>query len=429
LLVAPGQQAGDAESAARRNSMKHHAHGIGTLAVHAGALHNDVFGAHVQPIYQTSTFCFESVRQAADRFAGKEKGHIYTRLGNPTIQHLQRKVAALEGKDLIAEATSTGTDVTVQALAFSSGLAAIGNTVLALVRPGEPLIVQDVLYGGTTELLLDVLPRHGVRSEFVEPSVPANLAAALERTGAKAVLIETPANPTLKICDIATLARECHEHDAVLIVDNTFATPILQRPLSLGADIVVHSCTKYLGGHGLVVGGIAVSPHVEFMATLYQYVKQLGSCPSPFDSWLVLQGIKTLHLRMQAHSRNGRLIAGFLAQHPKVAAVYYPGLEGFEGHELASRQMEDFGGMLAFELKGGFGAGVTLMESVEVCSLAVSLGTVDTLIQHPASMTHAAVPREKREQFGISDGLVRISAGVEDGDDIVADLEKALSKL
>ncbi len=410
--------------------MHEHDRGIGTLAVHAGALHNDVFGAHVQPIYQTSTFCFSSVQQAADLFAGKRKGHIYTRLGNPTIQHLQRKVASLEAKDILSSAEREGKEVAVEAIAFSSGLAAIANAILALVAPGEPVVVQDVLYGGTTEMLLDVLPRHGVRTHFVEPSDPENVVEVLDQTSAKAVVIETPANPTLKICDIAALAAVCHDRGAVLIADNTFATPILQRPLSLGADIVVHSCTKYLGGHGLVVGGIVVSPNVEFMRkTLYQYVKQLGACPSPFDAWLVLQGLKTLHIRMHAHSRNGRLVAEFLSQHPEVSSVYYPGLRGFEGHKLAARQMDDFGGMVAFELRGGFEAGRRLMESVELCTLAVSLGTVDTLIQHPASMTHAAVPREKREQFGISDGLVRISVGVEDGKDIVADLEQALARV
>jgi methionine-gamma-lyase len=409
--------------------MDEHELGMGTLAVHAGALHNDVFGAHVQPIYQTSTFCFSSVQQAADLFAGRQKGHIYTRLGNPTIQHLQRKVAALEGKDVLSSAEREGRELSVEAIAFSSGMAAVGNAILSIVAPGEPIVVQDVLYGGTTELLLDVLPRHGVEARFVDPAKPEDVARVLDQTGAHAVLIETPANPTLKICDIASLARISHDRDAVLIVDNTFATPVLQRPLSLGADIVVHSCTKYLGGHGLIVGGIVVSADTEFMKRLYQHMKQLGACPSPFDAWLVVQGLKTLHLRMEAHSRNGRLVAEFLAQHPKVASVYYPGLEDFQGHDVASRQMEDFGGMLAFELTGGFEAGVSLMESVEVCTLAVSLGTVDTLIQHPASMTHAAVPREKREQFGISDGLVRISVGIEDGCDIVADLERALSKV
>jgi methionine-gamma-lyase len=286
-----------------------------------------------------------------------------------------------------------------------------------------------VLYGGTTELLIDVLSRQNIVIRFVDPARPEEVGQALRESGSRAVLIETPANPTMKICDIAEIAPVCHDMGAVLIADNTFATPILQRPLALGADIVVHSCTKYLGGHGLVVGGIVVSPDAEFMRRLYQYMKQLGSCPSPFDSWLVLQGLKTLHLRMQAHSTNGRLVAEFLDQHPGVAAVYYPGLPHFEGHEVAARQMSDFGGMVAFELKGGFEAGRRLMEAVELCTLAVSLGTVDTLIQHPASMTHAAVPPEKRRQFGIGDGLVRISVGIEDGDDIVADLDKALSRI
>ncbi len=408
--------------------MERRDHGLGTLAVHGGALHNDVFGAHVQPIYQTSTFCFSSVQQAGELFAGAREGHVYTRLGNPTTQHLQRKVAALEGTDLLRSAAAEGRELEVEAVAFSSGLAAIGNTVLALVPPGETLVAQDVLYGGTTEMLIDVLSRQGITIHFVDSTHPEEVARALDETGSPAVLIETPANPTMKVCDIAAVAAVAHGHGAVVIADNTFATPCLQRPLSLGADVVVHSCTKYLGGHGLVVGGIVVSPDTDFMKTkVYQYMKQLGACPSPFDSWLVLQGLKTLHLRMEAHSRNGLLVAQFLDQHPKVETVYYPGLPDFDGYDLASRQMDAYGGMVSFELAGGFEAGRCLMESVSLCALAVSLGTVDTLIQHPASMTHAAVPAEKRREFGIGDGLVRISVGIEDGDDIVTDLDRALS--
>ncbi len=403
---------------------------LATQAIHAGEMH-DALGAHISPIYQTSTFTFEDMAQAERIASGQEAGYIYTRRSNPTRDVLERKIAVLEGRNLIRQARAQGDDdFTVSALAFATGMAAVSSAVLALVRAGDHVIGQDVLYGSTEHLLANVLPRYGVTTSTVGGTDMGELGRELEaHPNTTVVYIETPANPTMKIVDIAAVAEVAHTHGAKVVIDNTFATPCLQRPLELGADVIVHSTTKYMCGHGLVLGGVVVSTDAAWVEEqLGTMLRFLGGVPSPFDCWLVNLGLKTLPLRMKQHCANAMAVARFLESHPKVHAVYYPGLESFPGHAVAAKQMDDFGGMMSFDLKGGYEAGVRLMDGVRLCTLAVSLGNVDTLIQHPASLTHRVVPPEVRQRVGITDGLIRLSVGLEDAADIIADLEQALER-
>ncbi|MFZ7102513.1 MAG: trans-sulfuration enzyme family protein [Peptococcaceae bacterium] len=385
-----------------------------TKAVHAGEVHDQQFGSHVKPIYQTSTFVFEDCAQGGDRFAGRDAGYKYTRLGNPNSDEVARRMAALDNTDA--------------GLVTSTGMSAIAITLLGLLKAGEHFLAAKCLYGGTVALINKVIGNYGITGTFVDVNNEAEFRGAF-RENTKVVYLETPANPTLELIDIARISEIVHEHNAVVVVDNTFMTPYLQRPMDLGADIVVYSTTKYLNGHGDVVGGIIVGkqPYVEQIKN--PYLLNLGSTGSPFDSWLVMRGLKTLGIRMDRHCANAMTVAGYLESHPLVEKVYYPGLESFPQYELAKQQMSGFGAMIAFELKGGFKAGETLLNNLEIIALAVSLGSVDSLIQHPASMTHAAVPKEERERAGITDGLVRLSVGIEDVVDIIADLEKGFAKL
>ncbi len=405
-------------------------YGFSSHAIHAGELDNDRCHAHVAPIYQTSTFGFKDVEQGRRQFAGQEKGYIYSRWYNPTVEAIEEKISALEGMDL-RQNTGDGGQVEVEGIAFSSGMAAITTLLFTLMRPGDTVITHGSLYGGTTDLIEKLLPEMNLNHVLVHMDDPEKVEAAIkqaERPGL--VYLETPANPTLEMCDIALVCEIAHAHGLKVAVDNTFATPILQQPLALGADYVVHSTTKYLNGHGTTVGGMVVSPDIDFVRNdLWRYKKLMGGSPSPFDAWLINQGLKTLALRMERHCANAMAVARWLDQHPQVAYVIYPGLEHFRQQELARRQMKGFGGMVSFELKGGLEAGITVMNNVFLCTLAVSLGTVDTLIQHPASMTHVSVPPEEREAFGITDGLVRLSVGIEDVEDIIDDLDRALSKI
>jgi methionine-gamma-lyase len=393
-----------------------------TLAVHAARPEGaDGFGAHVPPIYQTSTFVLPGAEAGARAFAGEEgsRAHVYSRLGNPTVEALETALARLEGCG----------GPPAQALAFGSGMAAISTLFLGAAA-GRRIVAQRALYGCTAELLHGQAAEMGIEVTWVDPTDLGCIRAALRRDPAPAlVYLESPANPTLTLCDVAAIAEMAHERGARVAVDNTFATPYHQRPLALGADVVVHSTTKYVGGHGTVLGGAVVTRDPELHAALAGWRKNLGGIASPFDAWLLLNGIRTLALRMERHAASGQVVAEWLEAHPKVSRVWYPGLASHPQHALALRQMENgFGGMVAFELEGGYGAGVRLMDSVRLCSLAVSLGTVDTLIQHPASMTHSVMEPEERERAGIGEGLIRLSVGIEAVDDIVGDLARALQR-
>ena len=384
-----------------------------TEAVHGGQHHDPLTGAVSVPIYQTSTFVFESAEQGAARFAGKEKGYIYTRLGNPTVKALEKSLAGLEeGED---------------ARACSSGMAAINTAMLSVVRKGDHVVSTENLYGGTAKLFSDILPKFGIEFTLVDTSHIENVESAI-RKNTKIVYIETPSNPTLKLTNIREVAKIAKEHDAVSIVDNTFMSPYFQQPLTLGADVVVHSLTKYLSGHSDVVGGIVIS-YQNFIDKMNPVLKNTGGTLGPFEAWLTLRGIKTLHIRMERHNENAMKVAEFLEAHEKIEKVYYPGLKSSDQYDLAKQQMSGFGGIVSFEVKGGLEAGRKLMNSVRLCTLAVSLGAVETLIEHPASMTHAVVPREERLRTGLTDSLVRLSVGIEDVEDIIEDLQSALENI
>ncbi len=401
--------------------------GLSTLVNHVGEGHNPLH-AHVTPIFQTSTFSFPDVATGASIFKGEVPGYVYTRMKNPNQVQLAAKYAALEGLDLLRAEPQRPAEEIVGGFVFASGMSAISAAILARVKTGQWIIAQEALYGATFSFLHDVAPRFGIQVAWVSDVSPAGWEAAFAaHPDAVLAYAETPANPTMAIVDLVALVELAHRHQAWVMVDNTFASPYGQRPLSLGADAVVHSTTKYLSGHGTIVGGAVISRHVKWVNTeLYAMLKMIGGATSPFDAWLANLGLKTFELRMQRHCENAMQVARYLEAHPKVEHVYFPGLESHPDHELAKRQMFCFGGMIAFELKGGMAAGEALMNNVRLMTLAVSLGNVDTLIQHPASMTHASVPREERLRVGITDGLVRLSVGIENVDDIIADLDQAL---
>lgn len=387
--------------------------GFATRAIHAGDDGNE-FGALVPPICLTSTFAFDSVEQGGARFAGDEPGPVYSRISNPTVDLLERRLAALEGAD--------------KALATASGMGAITSLLWTLLGPGDEVIADRVLYGCTWSFMHHGLERFGVRVRHVDLRDPDNLAVAItERT--RVVYFETPANPANHLVDIAAVSRIAHAHGARVVVDNTYATPVLTRPIELGADFVVHSATKYLGGHGDLVAGLVAGPAPDIDRVRMEGLKDFtGAVMSPFTAHLVMRGIKTLELRMQRHSRSALEIARWLEARPEVAGVAYPGLESHPQHALARRQMADFGGMIAFELAGGLDAGVRFMNRLTLIRRAVSLGDAETLIQHPASMTHSTMSAAERARFGIGDGLIRLSVGLETPADLIADLAGALER-
>ncbi len=389
--------------------------GFSTRAIHAGYESNE-HGALATPIYQTSTFIFDSADQGGRRFEGEEEGYIYSRIGNPTNTQLENKLANLENAEA---AISTG-----------SGMGAITSAIWTAVSAGDHVIAAKTLYGCTFAFLNHGLSRFGVEVTFVDTSDPENVRKAMKEN-TKLVYLETPANPNMTISDIETISKIAHENEeCMVIVDSTYCTPYLQRPLDLGADIVVHSATKYLNGHGDVIAGFVVGSQ-EFINEVREVgLKDMtGAALSPFDAFLINRGMKTLDLRMEKHCSNAQEVAEFLESHPAVETVLYPGLKSFPQYELAEKQMKLPGAMIAFEVKGGIEAGKKLMDTVELCSLAVSLGDAETLIQHPASMTHSPYTEEERAASGITEGLVRISIGLEDAEDIIADLDKALNKL
>ncbi|HKM42794.1 MAG TPA: methionine gamma-lyase [Limnochordia bacterium] len=389
--------------------------GFATQAIHGGHSPNAA-GALVTPIYQASTFRFDSAEQGGRRFALEEEGYIYTRLGNPNSTELEQKIALLEG----AEA----------AVATGSGMGAITSAFWSALESGDHIVAGKALYGCSFAFLGHGASKFGVNTTFVDTSNIDEVRNAL-RPNTKIVYLESPANPTMTIADIPAVCALAHEIPGCMVfVDNTYCTPYLQKPIELGADVVLHSATKYLNGHGDVIAGV-VAGKKEFMDQVrYFGVKDMtGSVLSPFDAYLICRGLKTLALRMEKHCANAQIVAEFLHEHPAVESVYYPGLDTFPQYELAKRQMRLPGAMIAFELHGGVEAGRTLMNNVELCTLAVSLGDTETLIQHPASMTHSPYEPEEREACGITDGLVRLSVGLEDPEDIVADLRAVLDTL
>jgi methionine-gamma-lyase len=401
--------------------------GIGTLVNHYAEGENP-HRAHIAPIYQTSLFGFPDVATAAQAFDPQSQTYIYTRRDNPNLRQTARKIAALEGLDLLRREPERDPEELVAGMLFATGMAAISSALLARARTGDVIIAQRSLYSGTYGFLTTITPQLGLQVAWVDENTPQAWQRAMEaHPGAPWVYAETPANPAMDIVDLAMVADLAHQGGSWLIVDNTFATPYCQRPLALGADVVVHSTTKYLVGHGVVVGGAVVSRHVDYIRrNLFRIRLRMGGSPSPFDAWLTNLGLRTFELRMARHCENAARVAEFLNQHPKVKEVRYPGLQDHPGHALAARQMGCFGGMMSFELKGGFDAAVVTLNRVQLATLGVSLGCVDTLIQHPAGMTHANVPREARRKMGISDGLIRLSVGIENAEDIIADLDQAL---
>jgi cystathionine beta-lyase/cystathionine gamma-synthase len=378
--------------------------GFATTAIHAGNDPDDATGAITVPIYQTSTYAQEGL--------GKNKGYEYARTSNPTRLALERNLAALEGAKY--------------GYAFASGMAAIDAT-LRLIKSGEHVIVSDNTYGGTFRLFSRILSNYGIQFDFVDTSEVTNVESAI-KDNTRMVFVETPTNPVMIVTDLRAVSEVAHRAGARVVCDNTFMSPYLQRPLEFGVDIVVHSTTKFLNGHSDGIGGAVVLNDDQDAEWIKFVQNSAGAILSPFDSWLVLRGTKTLALRMEQHDRSGRAVAAFLEEHPKVQKIYYPGSLSHQQHELAKRQQRGFGSMVAFEV-GSLDNARTVLESVKLCTLAESLGGVETLICHPATMTHASVGREARERLGITDGLVRISVGIEDTDDIIADIDQALGKL
>ncbi len=375
---------------------------------------------HALPIYATSSFDFETIQQGIDVFLGKEEGHIYGRFGNPTIDTTARKLAQLE---------SFGQDFEAKAYLFSSGMAAISGVLLGLLKAGDKILTQGNIYGGTTGLMTEILQPLGIEAVYTDLRNAVKVEQILyNNPSIKMVYLETPANPTLACVDIAVISAISHEYKKLVVVDNTFATPYLQQPLALGADFVVHSTTKYLNGHGNSIAGAVVGRDMDAMENkIWKTLKLLGGNCNAWDAWLTYNGMKTLALRMRQHSLNAMQVARTLAAHDKVEKVNYIGLDTHPDHELAKRQMRDFGGMLSFELKGGLEAGKAFMDKLRFCTLAPTLGDVDTLILHPASMSHIGVAKEVREANGITDGLIRISVGIENVEDILVDIMTALS--
>ncbi len=397
--------------------MTHDNCGFGTKAIHAGNVKDQQYGALTTPIYQTSTFVFDSCEQGGRRFAGAEDGYIYTRLGNPTVSVLENKIAALEGGEAC--------------VATGSGMGAISSCLWTIAGAGRHIVADGTLYGCTFALLSHGMARYGVEVDFVDASDLESVKAHLKPNTA-AVYLETPANPNLKITDIAAISEAAHAYNPEIkvVCDNTFASPALQNPLKLGADVVVHSATKYLNGHGDVIAGFVVGK-ADFISEVRMFgLKDMtGAVLDPFAAFLILRGLKTLEIRMERHCASAKKIAAFLDAHPAVEKVYFPGLAAHPGHEIAARQMADFGGMLSFEVKGGRSAGTKLVNAMKLITVAVSLGDAETLIEHPASMTHSTYTAEELEASGIPAGLIRLSVGLENVEDIIADLRQALDAL
>lgn len=399
--------------------------GIDTLCIHGGHA-EDAHRAHLTPLYATSTYTFDSVEQGVDIFLGKEPGYIYGRFGNPTINEVERKIALLEAFGL---KDAQGNDLSLYAILHASGMAAITTLLLSNLKAGDKIITHPSLYGGTQEMIDKVLPGLGIATVIVDMHNEELVRSALSKDDSiKMMYLETPANPTLQCIDLKRLSAIGKEHHLVVCADNTFCTPLLQQPFAYDVDFVIHSTTKFLNGHGTAIGGILVGRDAGRMNTdVKKMHRLLGANSNAFDAFLLTNGLRTLSLRMERHCSNAMKVAEYLSNHPKVAVVNYPGLSNHPHHAIAKAQMKDFGGLMSIELKGGFDAAASFMNKLKVCTNAVSLGTCDTLVSHPASTTHVGVSRELRLASGISDGLIRMSIGLESAADIVADLEQSLA--
>ena len=398
---------------------------MGSLAIHA-AQQQSWEHAHATPIFATSTFTFDSAEQGMRRFSGVEPGYTYSRFGNPTCQAAEKIVAALETYGLSDE---KGEPLKARALLHASGQAAMVTMFMSIVKAGDAILSGYKMYGGTFEFLHDFLPPLGVSSIFTDLKNISETETIIQKNPAiKVIHIETPSNPTMECLDIEALCKLAKKYDKLVTVDNTFATPYLQQPFKYGADFIFHSTTKFLNGHGTSIGGVLVGRDVKFMNTKGAVTcKTLGGVSSPFDAFLLIQGIKTLELRMEQHSENAKRVAEFLSEHKAVSKVHYNGLPSHPDYDISSKQMKKHGAMLSFELKAGFDGGKKFIDKLKLCVRAVSLGTVDTLISHPASMSHSGMAKEAREKSGIGDGLIRVSVGLENINDLISDLDQALS--
>lgn len=399
--------------------------GFSSLAIHAGH-EQDPNYAHLTPIYASSTYVFDEAEQGMRRFSGEEPGYIYSRWGNPNMTEAEEKIAAME---TFGVTDFEGNPLKVKALLHASGMAAISTLLLANLKQGDKVLSHFSLYGGTQDLLNRLLPSLGMGSVIVDMRDPQRAEDALKADPSiRMVYLETPANPTIQCVDIEVLSEIAHRYGCIVACDNTFATPYLQQPFRFGADFVVHSTTKFLNGHGTLIGGVLLGRDVEFMRTHGTKIhRMLGGNSNGFDAFLLVNGMKTLEIRMERHCHNAMEVASFLDDHPAVAQVNYNGLPHHPDHLIAMKQMRHPGAMLSFEMKDGLQAGIRVMNSLRLCTRTVSLGTCDTLLCHPASMTHASVPREDRLKYGISDGLIRVSVGMENIQDIIADLSQSLS--
>ncbi|WAL77454.1 methionine gamma-lyase [Shewanella sp. DAU305] len=384
-----------------------------TQVIHGGH-EREAFGALVTPLYQSATFVFESAQQGGERFAGNEPGYIYTRLGNPTTAELERKMAILEGAEAAA--------------ATASGMGAVSAALLANLQMGDHLVASNAVYGCTYALMTTQFARFGIEVSLVDFSSVTEIEAAIQ-SNTKVIFCETPVNPHLQVFDLAAIATIAKRHQLVSIVDNTFMTPLLQRPLDFGIDLVIHSATKYLNGHGDVIAGIVCGSEEQLHKVKYEILKDIGAVISPHDAWLILRGLKTLDVRLQRHCDSAQRVAEFLAEHPSINRVYYPGLASHPGHKFIGQQMKRAGGVIAFELAANLEEAMAFVGHLSLFSIAVSLGDAESLIQHPASMTHSPYTPEARAAAGIGDNLLRISIGLEDCDDIIADLNQALARL
>ncbi|MCF2825535.1 aminotransferase class I/II-fold pyridoxal phosphate-dependent enzyme [Pseudoalteromonas sp. L23] len=382
--------------------------------IHGPNHFDDPHGALTAPLYQTSTFHFKDAAQGAARFAGEEPGYIYTRLGNPTTRELEEKVARLEGME--------------DAAATATGMGAVSASVLSFLQQGDHMIASSALYGCSFALFAHMLPKFGIEVSFVDLTDEHALRDAVQEN-TKLLFAETPINPNMTVLDLTMLGEIAKQYELLFVVDNTFMTPLLQKPVNYGADLIVHSATKYLNGHGDVVAGLVCGSKEHIELIKLTVLKDIGATISPHDAWLINRGLKTLALRVQRHCQSAQTVAEFLEAHPKVNKVYYPGLPSHPGYQFLGEQMKGAGGVIAFEINGSLEQGEQFINATELCTLAVSLGDPETLIQHPASMTHSPYTQEERLAAGISDGLIRISVGLEDVEDIIDDLKQAFDKI
>ncbi len=400
--------------------------GFSTLAIHAGHIQDPNY-AHLTPIYASSTYVYDTAEQGMRRFSGKEEGYIYSRWGNPTMNEAVEKIAALE---TFGFGNENGGSMEVKGILHGSGMAAISSLMIATLKKGDKILSHYSLYGGTQELIDNILPGLGIEGVIVDLR---NLQLAEDTLrndpSIKMVYLETPANPTIQCVDIEELTKMAKKHGKIVACDNTFATPYLQQPFRYGVDFIIHSTTKFLNGHGTAIGGVLLGRDPEFMLTRATKTQRLlGGNSNPFDAFLLTSGIKTLEVRMERHCSNAEAVAAYLLNHSAVAKVHFNGLTTHPDYAITRKQMRRPGAMMSIELKGGLEAGISLMNSLKLCTRTVSLGTCDTLLSHPASMTHYGVPKAQRERYGITDGLIRMSIGMETIDDILADLEQALPK-